>query len=59
MRNNDLRIEKLDTAQYSLSVCIYFYEVSITFYDVITHYYDVCRYLQKTHTQAPGKLRLI
>jgi len=50
MQNNDLRIEKLNTTQYSVCVCIYFYDVSIPFYDVITRYYDVRRYLQKTHT---------
>lgn len=42
MRSNDLRTGKLDTAQYGVCVCIYFYDVSITFYDVITYYCDVC-----------------
>lgn len=42
MRRTDLRTGKLDTAQYGVCVCIYFYDVSITFYDVITYYCDVC-----------------
>jgi len=50
MRNNDLRIEKLDTAQYSVCVCLYFYGVPIIFYDVITHNYDVCIYTSAENT---------